>query len=158
MIVAAPGAFGGVRAPPHAVAHTTTRLNTKRVIVPGREFDVRLSDVKLVSVARARQVSTPPCLQAPLAARTFNAIMSARFVTLLCCALALGARYVPRAAPALDNGLARTPPMAWNSWNHFHCNVSAHLISLMSDDMVSAWLRDARYQRFVIHACMHGAS
>src|SRR5436309_12472870 len=98
MIVAAPGAFGGVRAPPHAIAHTTTGLNTKRVMVPWREFDARVSDVKLVSVACARQVSTPPCLQAPLAARTLNAIMSARFATLLCCALTLGARYVPRAA------------------------------------------------------------
>ncbi len=25
---------------------------------------------------------------------------------------------------ALDNGLARTPPMGWNSWNKFACNVS----------------------------------
>ena len=121
--------------------------------MPWREFDARLSDVKLVSVARARQVSTPPCLQAPLAARTFNAIMSARFVTLLCCALALGARYVPRAALALDNGLARTPPMGWNSWNHFHCNVSAQLIRETADAMVSGGLRDAGYQYVVIDDC-----
>ena len=76
--------------------------------------------------------------------------MSARFVTLLCCALALGARYVPRAAPALDNGLARTPPMGWNSWNHFHCNVSAQLIRETADAMVSGGLRDAGYQYVVI--------
>ena len=25
------------------------------------------------------------------------------------------------AAHALDNGLARTPPMGWNSWNKFAC-------------------------------------
>ena len=153
MIVAALGAFGGVRAPPHAVPHTTTRLNTKRVMVPGREFDARLSDVKLVSVARARQVSTPPCLQAPLAARTFNAIMSARFVTLLCCGLALGARDVPRAAPALDNGLARTPPMGWNSWNHFHCDVSAQLIKETADALVASGMRDAGYRYVVIDDC-----
>ena len=24
---------------------------------------------------------------------------------------------------ALDNGLGLTPPMGWNSWNHFACNV-----------------------------------
>ena len=30
---------------------------------------------------------------------------------------------------ALDNGLARTPPMGWNSWNKFACNVSESLIS-----------------------------
>ena len=30
-------------------------------------------------------------------------------------------------ARALDNGLARTPPMGWNSWNKFGCNVSEKL-------------------------------
>lgn len=25
---------------------------------------------------------------------------------------------------SLDNGLARTPPMGWNSWNHFGCNIN----------------------------------
>jgi len=128
-------------------------LNTKRVIVPRREFDARLSDVKSVSVARARQVFTPPCLQAPLAARTFNGIMSARFVTVLCCALTLGARYVPRAAPALDNGLARTPPMGWNSWNHFHCDVSAQLIKETADAVVASGMRDAGYRYVVIDDC-----
>ena len=59
-----------------------------------------------MSVARARQVSTPPCLQAPLAARTFNAIMSARFVTLLCCALALGGITLANAQACLDAGAA----------------------------------------------------
>src|SRR6185369_6618421 len=27
-------------------------------------------------------------------------------------------------AEALDNGVARTPPMGWNSWNTFGCNIS----------------------------------
>ena len=35
---------------------------------------------------------------------------------------------LPAAAHALDNGLARTPPMGWNSWNKFACNVSEKLI------------------------------
>ncbi len=25
---------------------------------------------------------------------------------------------------ALDNGLGLTPPMGWNSWNHFACNIN----------------------------------
>lgn len=25
---------------------------------------------------------------------------------------------------AIDNGLGKTPPMGWNSWNHFDCNIS----------------------------------
>ncbi len=24
----------------------------------------------------------------------------------------------------LDNGLGRTPPMGWNSWNKFGCNIN----------------------------------
>lgn len=36
-----------------------------------------------------------------------------------------GPALVPR--DGLDNGLARTPPMGWNSWNHFGCNVSEAL-------------------------------
>jgi alpha-galactosidase len=34
-----------------------------------------------------------------------------------------------RSASTLDNGLARTPPMGWNSWNKFGCNVSDKLNS-----------------------------
>src|SRR5438093_8043661 len=59
MIVDTLGAFGAVRAPPHAIAHATNRLNTKRLMVAWCESAVRLSDVKLVSVARARHVATP---------------------------------------------------------------------------------------------------
>ena len=34
-------------------------------------------------------------------------------------------------AYALDNGLAKTPPMGWNSWNKFGCNVNEKLIKEM---------------------------
>jgi alpha-galactosidase len=30
-----------------------------------------------------------------------------------------------RGVRAWDNGVALTPPMGWNSWNKFACNVSA---------------------------------
>ena len=39
---------------------------------------------------------------------------------------------------ALDNGLAKTPPMGWNSWNKFGCNVSETLIRQAADALVSA--------------------
>ncbi|GET25594.1 hypothetical protein [Prolixibacter sp. NT017] len=32
--------------------------------------------------------------------------------------------------------LALTPPMGWNSWNKFGCNVSENLIMEMADAMV----------------------
>src|SRR5207244_12883883 len=42
------------------------------------------------------------------------------------------------ARAALDNGLARTPPMGWNSWNHFGCNVSEQLIKETADVIVAS--------------------
>ena len=38
-----------------------------------------------------------------------------------------------RPASALDNGVARTPPMGWDDWNSFGCNVSETLIREMAD-------------------------
>jgi len=54
---------------------------------------------------------------------------------------------------ALDNGLARTPPMGWNSWNKFACNVSEDLIKQAADAMVSSGMKDAGYQYIVIDDC-----
>jgi alpha-galactosidase len=33
-----------------------------------------------------------------------------------------------RAVTAYDNGLARTPQMGWNTWNHFGCDISEDTI------------------------------
>lgn len=44
-------------------------------------------------------------------------------------------------AAALDNGLALTPPMGWNDWNAFGCNVSAKLVEQTADKIVSSGLR-----------------
>ena len=54
---------------------------------------------------------------------------------------------------ALDNGLAKTPPMGWNSWNKFACNVSEELIKQIADAMVSTGMKDAGYQYIVIDDC-----
>jgi alpha-galactosidase len=56
-------------------------------------------------------------------------------------------------ALSLDDGLARTPPMGWNSWNKFACNVSEDLIRGMADAMISSGMRDAGYQYVVIDDC-----
>lgn len=56
-------------------------------------------------------------------------------------------------AHALDNGLANTPPMGWNSWNKFACNVSEKLIKEMADAMVTSGMRDAGYVYLVIDDC-----
>ena len=56
-------------------------------------------------------------------------------------------------AHAWDNGAALTPPMGWNSWNKFGCNVSEEMIKSMADAMVSSGMKDAGYQYVVIDDC-----
>ena len=48
---------------------------------------------------------------------------------------------------------AQTPPMGWNSWNKFGCNVSEKLIMDMADKMVETGVKDAGYQYVVIDDC-----
>jgi alpha-galactosidase len=54
------------------------------------------------------------------------------------------------------DGLAKTPPMGWNSWNKFSCDVSEALIKETADAMVSSGLKDAGYEYIVIDDCWHG--
>jgi len=61
--------------------------------------------------------------------------------------------FSPVKTRAADGSLALTPPMGWNSWNKFGCNVSEALIKSMADAMVSSGMRDAGYQYVVIDDC-----
>src|SRR5450432_3734775 len=49
--------------------------------------------------------------------------------------------------------LAPVPPMGWNSWNKFGCNVSEQLIKQMADVMVKSGMKDAGYNYIVIDDC-----
>jgi len=60
------------------------------------------------------------------------------------------------APPRPGNGLALTPPMGWNSWNKFACNVDEALIRRTADALVSSGMRDAGYAYVVIDDCWHG--
>ena len=53
-------------------------------------------------------------------------------------------------------GLALTPPMGWNSWNKFACNVDENMIRQMADAMVSTGMKDAGYTYINIDDCWHG--
>ena len=77
--------------------------------------------------------------------------MFPRFTTFLCLGLGLAVAHQP--ARPLDNKLARTPPMGWNSWNHFGCDVSAQLIKETADALAKSGMRDAGYQYLVIDDC-----
>ena len=52
--------------------------------------------------------------------------------------------------------LALTPPMGWNSWNKFQCNVDENMIRQQADAMVSSGMKDAGYTYINIDDCWHG--
>ena len=52
--------------------------------------------------------------------------------------------------------LAKTPPMGWNSWNKFACNVNEELIRQTADAMVASGMKDAGYFYINIDDCWHG--
>ncbi len=49
--------------------------------------------------------------------------------------------------------LLPTPPMGWNSWNKFGCNVSEQLIRGQADAMVASGMKAAGYTYLVIDDC-----
>lgn len=51
---------------------------------------------------------------------------------------------------AQDAKLAATPPMGWNSWNHFADRVDDKIVRAMADAMVSSGMKAAGYQYIVI--------
>jgi alpha-galactosidase len=68
-------------------------------------------------------------------------------------AAALGA-LAAAPAHALDNGVARTPPMGWNSWNKFACKgINEKVVREAADQMASSGMKDAGYQYVIIDDC-----
>src|SRR5256886_5426072 len=61
-------------------------------------------------------------------------------------------------AAALNNGLARTPPMGWNDWNSFGCNVSGQLVEQTADTIVNSGMKAAGYQYVNIDDCWMSSS
>ncbi|WP_419810064.1 glycoside hydrolase family 27 protein [Sphingomonas sp.] len=60
---------------------------------------------------------------------------------------------LPAAAPML----AATPPMGWNSWNRFQCNIDEAKVRAVADAMVASGMRDAGYRYVVVDDCWQGA-
>jgi alpha-galactosidase len=54
--------------------------------------------------------------------------------------------------------LALTPPMGWNSWNKFGCNVDEDLIKGMAHAMVKSGMKDVGYQYVNIDDCLETSS
>ncbi|KAK2789845.1 hypothetical protein FQN53_001208 [Emmonsiellopsis sp. PD_33] len=56
-------------------------------------------------------------------------------------------------AAALNNGLALTPQMGWNSWNSFYCNISETVILEAAEKMVKLGFKDLGYEYVVVDDC-----
>jgi alpha-galactosidase len=55
-----------------------------------------------------------------------------------------------------SEGLALTPPMGWNSWNHIGCEVNEAVVRETADAMVASGMRDVGYVYLNIDDCWHG--
>ena len=80
-------------------------------------------------------------------------IVTVCFVLVLAALCYLPNRLSSPEALALDDGMARTPPMGWNSWNHFGCDIDERLIQRMADAMVANGMRDVGYQYVIVDDC-----
>ncbi|CAH8308883.1 unnamed protein product [Eruca vesicaria subsp. sativa] len=54
----------------------------------------------------------------------------------------------------LANGLGVTPPMGWNSWNHFSCNINEKVIKETADALVTTGLSKLGYNYVNIGKCL----
>ena len=52
--------------------------------------------------------------------------------------------------------LAPTPPMGWNSWNHYGCAIDDATVRAQADAMVASGMKDAGYQYVNIDDCWEG--
>ena len=52
---------------------------------------------------------------------------------------------LPEIQSLASNGLAKTPPMGWNAWNHFLSSIDDGIVRQVADAMVSSGMRDAGY-------------
>jgi alpha-galactosidase len=69
------------------------------------------------------------------------------------CVLLLLSGLVAQENNGPSHGLALTPPMGWNSWNKFACNVSEDMIKGMADAVVKSGMKEAGYQYVNIDDC-----
>jgi alpha-galactosidase len=74
-------------------------------------------------------------------------------VILVLAALTVAAWHAPAPAQALSNGLALTPPMGWNDYNAYGCNVSEQLVEQTAQFMVTSGMKAAGYTYVNIDDC-----
>jgi alpha-galactosidase len=57
---------------------------------------------------------------------------------------------LPALSTVAANGLAKTPPMGWNSWNKFQTHIDDKTVRGIADAMVSSGMKDAGYKYVII--------
>ncbi|KAI3386900.1 hypothetical protein SNEBB_004544 [Seison nebaliae] len=71
--------------------------------------------------------------------------------------------YISKIVVSLDNGLARTPPMGWMTWERYRCNtdcvnypdscISERLILEQAEYLISEGYKDAGYEYIILDDC-----
>jgi len=79
-----------------------------------------------------------------------------RLIATLFCLFSIASCGLAGHAWALDNGVALTPPMGWNSWNRFGCDVDERVIRGTADALVASGMRDAGYKYVIVDDCWEG--
>ncbi|CAL9155974.1 unnamed protein product [Musa hybrid cultivar] len=76
-------------------------------------------------------------------------------VVMLCsqCLISVEARPIVERRNLLANGLGMTPPMGWNTWNHFYCDINETIIRESADSLVSTGLAKLGYRYVNIDDC-----
>ncbi|HUJ10249.1 MAG TPA: NPCBM/NEW2 domain-containing protein [Verrucomicrobiae bacterium] len=77
----------------------------------------------------------------------------ARSVHWIISAIILGLLVLPAVKAQTNLVLAATPPMGWNSWNAFRCNISANLLEQIAQAMATNGMKDAGYQYVIVDDC-----
>ncbi|QOV40246.1 NPCBM/NEW2 domain-containing protein [Streptomyces ferrugineus] len=89
--------------------------------------------------------------------RTTRGRLAGALAAGLLCATGLGAPAATAApvAPALDDGLALTPPMGFNNWNSTHCRAEFNesMVKGIADLFVEKGLKDAGYEYVNLDDC-----
>src|SRR4051812_14752923 len=69
----------------------------------------------------------------------------------------LGGVVLVLAAADSNAQIAKTPPMGFNTWNNFACNVSQDIIQSVADAMATNGMKDAGYNYVNVDDCWEGS-
>ncbi len=85
--------------------------------------------------------------------RWWACALSAAALALLCSFAVANAQ---QSSPGGAANVALTPPMGWNSWNHFHCGVTEDIVKAQAKAMVDNGMKAAGYTYVNVDDCWAG--